>query len=218
MPSTDGPLRIAIVNDYELVVLGVARMLTEFRDRVEIVECDVGSGAYEDVDIVLFDTFAHVADGRPGVRNLVEHHGPKVVIYTWRADQRLIRTALDQGAAGVLSKALSSSDLVDALERIHGGDVITCAGEEPAGADHPGDWPGRDFDLSSREAEVLALVARGLSNQEIATTLFVSVNSVKTYIRGAYRKIGVGQRPQAVLWALDHGFGVEPRTSPPPQR
>ena len=72
-----------------------------------------------------------------------------------------------------------------------------------------GDWPGREEGLTPRESEVLALITRGLSNEQVATTTRLSPNSVKSYIRGAYRKIGVSSRTQAVLWALDHGFQVE---------
>ena len=61
--------------------------------------------------------------------------------------------------------------------------------------------------LTSREAEVLRLIAQGLSNQEIADRVFVSINSVKTYIRSAYRKIGVRSRTQAVAWCLQHDLG-----------
>ena len=63
-----------------------------------------------------------------------------------------------------------------------------------------------DVSLTQRELDVLGLIAGGRSNAEIAETLFVSINSVKTYIRGAYRKIGVERRAQAVLWAEQHGL------------
>ena len=69
-----------------------------------------------------------------------------------------------------------------------------------------GDWPGRDFGLSAREAEIIALITQGLSNQEIAQRSYLSINSVKTYIRTAYRKMGVASRSQAVLWGVRHGF------------
>jgi DNA-binding NarL/FixJ family response regulator len=62
---------------------------------------------------------------------------------------------------------------------------------------------------------VLGLVTAGLSNHEIADTLFLSINSVKTYIRSTYRKMGVATRPQAVLWAIQHGF---PTPEPPPSQ
>ena len=60
--------------------------------------------------------------------------------------------------------------------------------------------------LSPREAEVLTLIAQGLSNQQIADRVYVSINSVKSYIRTAYRKIGAERRTQAVLWTLEHGL------------
>ena len=66
--------------------------------------------------------------------------------------------------------------------------------------------PSGVADLSTREGEVLDLICRGMSNLEIADQLFVSVNSVKTYVRQIYQKIGVGRRAQAVAWGLAHGF------------
>jgi len=60
--------------------------------------------------------------------------------------------------------------------------------------------------LTEREEQVLALIAEGLTNQEIADRVFISINSVKTYIRSAYRKIGVTSRSQAVAWGLRHGM------------
>lgn len=69
-----------------------------------------------------------------------------------------------------------------------------------------GDWPGRDRGLTAREAEVIGLITQGLRNEQIAACMFVSVNTVKTYIRSAYRKMRVDNRTRAVLWGVDHGF------------
>ena len=68
------------------------------------------------------------------------------------------------------------------------------------------DWPGRSEGLSDREAEIIALITQGKSNAEIAALTYLSINSVKTYIRTGYRKIGVSSRTQAVLWGIEHGF------------
>jgi DNA-binding NarL/FixJ family response regulator len=73
----------------------------------------------------------------------------------------------------------------------------------------PSDCLGHEVGLSPRESSVLALVTRGFSNQEIADQLYLSINSVKTYIRSAYRKVGVTSRAQAVAWAIQHGFSAE---------
>ena len=93
---------------------------------------------------------------------------------------------------------------------MHAGSVVVSDDPGSGAADDTelaeGDWPGRRHGLSARESEVLALIAQGLSNQEIADGTFLSINSVKTYIRSAYRKIGVKRRTQAVLWATKNGF------------
>ena len=64
----------------------------------------------------------------------------------------------------------------------------------------------RNVTLTPRETQILTLIARGYSNQEIAEALYLSINSIKTYIRSAYRRIGVERRTQAVLWALNHAL------------
>jgi DNA-binding CsgD family transcriptional regulator len=74
-----------------------------------------------------------------------------------------------------------------------------------------GDRPRPSPALSEREEQVLALIAQGLTNQEIADRVYVSINSVKTYIRSAYRKIGVSSRSQAVAWGLRHQVGRRSR-------
>ena len=69
-----------------------------------------------------------------------------------------------------------------------------------------GDWPGREEGLTAREAEVLALITQGMSNADIAIRTSLSINSIKSYIRSCYRKIGAVSRSQAVLWGATHGF------------
>lgn len=69
---------------------------------------------------------------------------------------------------------------------------------------------GREHGLTLRESQVLALITHGMTNLEIAEATYLSINSVKTYIRSAYRKMGVERRTQAVLWGLARGMGGEP--------
>lgn len=73
-------------------------------------------------------------------------------------------------------------------------------------SDRTGPWLGYDEGLTRRESEIIALIAQGLSNQQIADQTFLSINSVKSYIRTAYRKMEVVSRSQAVLWGVRHGF------------
>ena len=105
------------------------------------------------------------------------------------------------GASGYLSKVLTGPVIVEALERIMNGEIVILAGDHETSVGGAGDWPGRSAGLSPREAEIVALITRGLTNQEIAERAHISMNSIKSYIRSAYRKIGVERRTQAVLWA-----------------
>lgn len=204
--SPDRPLRVAVVNDYEIVVHGVAQMLADHADRVIVVELDSRLPVSSDVDIVLCDSFGFVRGDGVDVPELVAAGNGKVVMYSWTRDQRAIAEALAQGASGYVSKSLPAGDLIEALEAVHRGETVTSGEGDDENPEGGADHPGRDAGLSPREAEVLALIAKGLSNQEIAATAFLSVNTVKTHIRHAYAKIGVTRRPQAVVWALQHGF------------
>jgi DNA-binding NarL/FixJ family response regulator len=112
---------------------------------------------------------------------------------------------LQNGAHGYLGKHLPAAELVEALERIAAGEVVVTK-ELPEETPQPGDWPGRGSGLTSRESEIIALITQGLSNQQIADRAFLSINSVKSYIRSSYRKMGVTSRSRAVLWGIEHGF------------
>lgn len=210
-------LRLAVLNDFEVIVRGVAGMLEPMSDRVEVVEIDANRRIASQVDVALYDSFAqgeaHTSDvlgvlGNPRV--------DRVAMFTWRFDADLIETGLGRGLHGYLSKSLEADDLVDALERIVAGEVVVApdpADDDTRGGQHTGGddeaarpWPGRDHGLSEREAEVLALITAGRTNAEIADLLYLSVNSIKTHIRNLYRKIGVSHRTQAVLWGVDHGM------------
>jgi NarL family two-component system response regulator LiaR len=224
----DHPLRIAIVDDYPVVVAGVASLLAA--QRIDVVETGAMSSVISDIDIVLYDTFAQVQGVGIDLEDFVRDSGVKVVIYSWNLEPKMIGQALAGGASGYLSKILTGPEIVRALERVMSGEVVILTGDNETSVGGTGDWPGRSAGLSPREAEVLALIAQGLSNQEIADRVFLSLNTVKTYVRSAYRKIGVERRSQAVGWAVLNGFKPEvlrtldpalllrrpPRASPPP--
>ncbi len=213
MEAMTTPIRLALVDDYPIVLSGLEQMLAPYADRVVVVELDNRLTVESEVDIILLDMFGAVAGEGIGVSDLVGGPG-RVVVYLWALNEESAQHALDQGASGCLSKALSGAELVDALEAVHRGEtVVSPFGDPPddAAASAPADWPGHGVGLSDREAEVLALVAKGLGNEEIARTLFLSINSIKTYIRTAYRKIGADSRSQAVIWALENGLEAQER-------
>ena len=217
MPAADRAVRVAIVNDYELVVVGVAALLEPFRDRVEVIELDAGVPVLRDVDVILYDTFGAVQGSGVDVTGLVDGGPAKVVIYSWNLQSKLVAESLEAGAAGYLSKGMDAEELVSSIERIHAGQTLAPTGGGTAKTSGETVWPGKAQGLTVRESEIVALITQGMSNQEIADRSYLSINSVKTYIRTAYRKMGVERRAQAVLWGIKHGFEpdvvrrVEPR-------
>jgi DNA-binding NarL/FixJ family response regulator len=205
------PITVALVNDYDVVLAGLARMLDHYRDRAVIVEIDANEPVEEAVDVVLYDSFAQPESDRDEVATLVANpRSRRVVVYSWNLHPHLIENARRQGAHGYLSKTLSARELVAALEAVHAGEVVISAPPPRRSRSAVGlDWPGRTEGLTDREAEVLALITQGMSNAEIAELTFLSPNTVKSYIRTVYRKIGVASRTQAVLWGVAHGFSPD---------
>jgi DNA-binding NarL/FixJ family response regulator len=208
MPSpASRPITVALVDDYDVVVMGVANMLDRYRDRVVIAELDSTMPVVDAVDIVLYDSFAQPESDHEEIAALVANpRAGRVVVYTWNFHPDLIASAQQHGAHGYLSKTLPARDLVAALEAVHAGEtVISDAPPRPRSAVGL-DWPGRGEGLSDRESEILALITQGMSNADVARLTYLSPNTVKSYIRTVYRKIAVGSRTQAVLWGVEHGF------------
>ena len=197
-------LRLAIVDDYAIVVAGVSAFLAA--ERIDVVETGVSLPVISDVDVVLYDTFGQVQGTGIDLRDFVRDSGARVVIYSWNLDPELIEEAIATGARGYLSKVLTGPQIVRALERVMRGEIVVLAGDMESSAGDEGDWPGREAGLTPREAEVIALITHGLSNQQIADRAFLGINTIKTHIRTAYRKIGVSTRAQAVLWGVRNGF------------
>jgi NarL family two-component system response regulator LiaR len=206
MDSAPAPLRLAIVDDYAVVVAGVASLLAA--ENIDVVETDASQSVLSDVDVVLYDTFGqgHGGGSRRALQDLVRDSGAAVVVYSWNVQPEMVADALTGGARGYLSKVLTGSQIVAALRRVASGEVVILTGDDETSVGGEGDWPGRSIGLSPREAEVIALISQGLSNQEIAARSYLSINTVKTHVRTAYAKMGVASRSQAVLWALENGF------------
>jgi two-component system, NarL family, response regulator LiaR len=202
-------IRVALVNDDEVVVRGLDAMMRSYAQRVEVVQLAAGKQVTVPVDVALYDTFGMAQGNDTAVKRLVENPRVRnVAVYTWNFQPWLTRETLALGVRGYLSKSLPASKLVDALVAIHAGKVVVSpsAGRSALVG---GDWPGREEGLTAREAEVLSLITMGLSNQEIAERTMLSLNSIKSYIRSAYRKIDVDSRSKAVLWGIAHGLRAD---------
>ncbi|MGI8664522.1 MAG: LuxR C-terminal-related transcriptional regulator [Jatrophihabitans sp.] len=207
MTSPDSPIKVALVDDYDVVLTGVAKMLEPYRQRIVVAEIDANKPVEDVVDIVLYDSFAQPESDHDEIDVLVRNpRAHRVVVYTWNFHPDLIASARQQGARGYLSKTLTARDLVSALEAVHAGEVVVSEAPRRARSTAGLDWPGRGEGLTDREAEILALITQGKSNAEVAALTFLSPNTIKSYIRTIYRKIGVASRTQAVLWGVANGF------------
>ena len=206
-PMARTPLTVALVNDYDIVVMGIAHILEQYQDRVVIAELDTNHSVSDEVDVVLYDSFAQPESDHDQISVLIRNpRARRVVVYTWNFHPDLIQSARRQGVHGYLSKALPARDLVAALEAIHTGEMVIS--DPPVRARSIGglNWPGRSEGLTERESEILALIAQGNSNAEVARLTYLSPNTVKSHIRTIYRKIDVTSRTQAVLWGVRHDF------------
>jgi len=198
-------LRVALMNDYEVVVRGLRTMLESYADRVHVVELDSQLPVVSDVDVLLYDAFSRERVAGP-VREVLDETNVPVVIFTWHVGRDLVDEALALVAAGVVSKSSTAEELVAALEQAAAGTPLGMPKPHPDDDPAGGDWPGRSEGLTARQAEVLALIVQGLSNDEVAERAYITINSLKSHVRAIYRKIGVESRSQAVIWALEHGF------------
>jgi DNA-binding NarL/FixJ family response regulator len=206
------PITVALVDDYDVVLLGLAHIFDGYQDRVVVAEIDANAPLDEPIDVVLYDAFAQPESTHEQIGELVRNPRARhVVVYTWNFHSELVQSAREQGVHGYLSKTLPAADLVAALEAVYDGEVVV---SEPPGraASAPGlDWPGREDGITDRESEILALITQGKSNASVAELTYLSPNTVKSYIRSVYRKIGAESRTQAVLWGIDHGFAPDHR-------
>ncbi|MCU1359416.1 MAG: LuxR family transcriptional regulator [Ilumatobacteraceae bacterium] len=196
MEQSNSPLSVSLVNDYEIIVTGLAAMLSPYSDRIQVVELKVDGEATRQADIALFDTFAGrrhaLSRASAMVRDGVVDH---VVLYTWDATADFLTQVENAGVSAVILKSVSGERLVQALER-------TVSGER-MGMSHVTRSPRSEQtnELSNREKEVLALLALGSTNRQIANELYLSVDTVKSHMRRLYSKLGVSNRTQAALRA-----------------
>ena len=169
-------------------------------------------------DVVLMDLRMPNCDGVEATRRLRDLDADtRVLILTTYADDRSVIDALRAGARGYLTKDAGAEEIREALLQVVGGHAVidpavqhhlidAIAGGEPSHADKPDQRRDLPDGLTAREAEVLGLIAQGLSNAEIADRLVVSETTVKSHINHLFAKTGVRDRAQAVKYAYDHGL------------
>ncbi|WP_338701324.1 response regulator transcription factor [Streptomyces sp. Q6] len=220
------PARVVVVDDQTVVREGIV-MLLGLLPGIEVV--GAGGDGEEAValvaelapDVVLMDLRMPRCDGVEATRRIrAEYPGTQVVILTTYADDESLFPALTAGARGYLTKDAGGDEIVRAVSDVLSGDAGLAPSiqrrllerlAQPVAAD-PGPKEPPDG-MTAREAEVLVLIADGLTNQEIARTLHVSTATVKTHINNLFAKAGLKDRAQAVRYAYGHGLARPPGTS-----
>jgi DNA-binding NarL/FixJ family response regulator len=230
--TAEAPLRVVIADDQASVREGLVLLLGGLPGIEVVGAAGDGEQALELVaehhpDAILLDLHMPVLDGIGATRRLVaEHPGVAIVVLTTYADDNSVLEALQAGARSYLTKDADRADIGRALQaaaegltvfdpRVRATLLAAAAGTAPgpspaassAGATSAGRAPEPPDGLTHREVEILGLIARGLTNPEIAERLFLSNHTVKTHINRIFAKTGSRDRVAAIAYAQRHGIG-----------
>lgn len=207
-PSTaDSRTRVLIADDHPVVRAGLAAVLVQQAEMELVAEADNGERAvalYREhrPDVCLMDLRMPVMEGVEAIRTIVnEFPGARILALTTYEGDADIRRALEAGARGYLLKDMLLTDVIGAVRAVHRGERVIPA----AVATRLAEFPERS-DLTERELEVLQLVARGLSNKEVARAIGRTDETVKIHLKNTFAKLDVADRTEAVTVALTRGL------------
>jgi DNA-binding NarL/FixJ family response regulator len=191
----DEPILVAVAGAHDIVEAGLRTLLAEACGVVVMTRFpDFGTVP----DVIVYDAIGIELDGGAEVTAFAKESESAVVVMS--RDQRpdLAARALARGASGYFSIECGRAEVIAMIQAAARGDLESLAGD-PRGI-------GAEAGLTRREVDVLGAVVLGMSNHEIGELLSLSANTIKSYIRSAYRKMGVHTRAQAVAWCLARGF------------
>ena len=208
-------IRVFIAEDHQIVRRGIRQLLSTEAGIEVVGEASNGKEAVADVDklkpdIVLMDLVMPVMDGIEAIRQIkASHPSIQILVLTSFATDDKVFPAIKAGALGYLIKDTSPEELISAIRQVHKGEPTlhsSIAQKLLKEISHSSEAPVSPDPLTDREVEVLKLIARGLSNQEIAETLVVSVATVYTHVSRVLDKLHLASRTQAALYALREGL------------
>lgn len=209
MPTeTPAPVSVAVINDYELIVRGVKAMLQQYPELVEVREALVLGQSIKPpaVDVALYDIYGRVDIATADLEDMVSSvHVGHVALFSNHLNAAMIDEARRCGVTGFISKYLPGEEIARAIVEVASGSEVFAPASGSTGAKEELDWPGKDDGLTERESQVLILMAQGLSNPEIARSLYLSLETIKTHTSKIFRKLGVRNRIQASGYAERSG-------------
>lgn len=212
-----GKLRVLLIDDHKLFRSGVKALLARQTDIEVVGEAADGLDGVQQArqlrpDVILLDLHMPGVTGREAVRTLSEElPATRVLMLTVSEDAEDLLDTLHAGAAGYLLKNIDAEYFVDAIRRAAGGESVVSpemTGKLVAGLKRAAaPLPEKDKDrLSAREREILAALARGASNKELAREFELAESTVKIHVQNILRKLNLSSRVQAAVYAVEHGF------------
>ena len=234
--DTTRPITVGLADDQLLVRTGFAMVLDSQDDITVAWQADNGTvainqAANDPVDVVLMDIQMPDTDGITATREILKiHPDTRIIVLTTFENDDYIVGAIEAGASGYLLKDSEPEDLLQAVRTVDestaiispkatarllrsmrsgntGGAASVGVDKQHRSSDNSASDNATTEPLTPRETEILQLMARGLSNQEISQELFVSMPTVKTHVTHILRKTNSRDRVQAVLYAVHHGLG-----------
>jgi two-component system, NarL family, response regulator LiaR len=211
------PVRVALVNDYMIVLEGLRALLSSREHEIQMVEIDVRKRPKRRVDVTLLDTFGELGPLGERVRALgADSSNGAIVVFSFSDRPQAVRLAMRAGAQGFISKAAPRQQIIDGITSAAKGDrVVLTRRSQYAQIDEALRWPGREIGLTERESELLSLLSTGMTNRELGSHLYVSENTIKTQLRSLYAKLGVRNRAQAASFAGQGILGDHRRQTKP---
>lgn len=205
-------IKLLIVDDHEMVRLGLTSYFAILDDIEVIAEAENGLEGVEKAlekrpDIILMDLVMDVMDGVEATQIILKKWSDaKVIILTSFIDDEKVYPAMEAGASGYLLKTSSASEIAEAVRRTYLGEEIIeeVVSEKLSQKREQVDQRKLYEELTKREIEVLGLITEGLTNQEIAERLFITIKTVKTHVSNILSKLEVDDRTQATIYAFKH--------------
>ncbi|WEV60350.1 response regulator transcription factor [Streptococcaceae bacterium ESL0729] len=205
-------IKVVIVDDHEMVRLGLSSFLNIQEDIEVVAEASDGNIGVEyakkyNPDVILMDLVMNQMDGIEASQTiLAENPQAKILILTSFLDDEKVFPALAAGAKGYILKTSQADEIAEAIRKIYSGEDVLSDSVRQKIYEKNHRAPELYDDLTARELEVLRELSKGLSNQEIADSLFISLKTVKTHVSNILAKLEVDDRTQAVIYALQHGL------------
>ena len=207
-------IRVLLVDDHEMVRLGVSSYLSIQSDVEVVGEAENGEEGYEKAmdlrpDVILMDLVMEVMDGIESTKKILKDWPEaKILIVTSFIDDEKVYPAIEAGASGYLLKTSTAHEIANAIRKTYNGERVL---EPEVTTKMMEQLSNRNRhvlheELTNREQEILLLIAQGMSNQEIADELFITLKTVKTHVSNILAKLEVEDRTQAAIYAFKHGL------------